>query len=130
MRGCRCGSFCYSHWVYLQGRILDHAFNPGLSKEEDCAERSSLGDILPIVTAESAEDIVMDKLEREELHSLIGECLDERENIVVTERFGIDGEKKTLAQLSESFGISRERIRQIELAALRKMRRKAKRLAG
>ena len=72
----------------------------------------------------------MKKLESEELRSLLKECLDERENSVVTKRFGIEGDKKTLAQLGESLGISRERVRQIEQAALRKMKCKARRLAG
>ncbi len=94
-------------------------------------EDSSLSDILPCETAESAEDIVMKKLEKEEMHDLLNECLNGRENMIVTKRFGMDGEEKqTLAQLGESLDLSRERIRQIERNALRKMKKKAWKLAG
>ena len=94
-------------------------------------EDSSLGDILSCGTAESAEDIVMKKLEKEEMHDLLNKCLNGRENMIVTKRFGMDGEEKqTLAQLGESLDLSRERIRQIERNALRKMKKKARKLAG
>lgn len=61
----------------------------------------------------------------------LNECLNGRENMIVTKRFGMDGEEKqTLAQLGESLDLSRERIRQIERNALRKMKGKARKLAG
>ena len=57
--------------------------------------------------------------------------LNERESYVVTKRFGLDGEEKqTLAEVSRTLDLSRERIRQIELIALRKMKGKIRHLAG
>ena len=98
-----------------------------IGEDEDC----SLAEIFPFETAKSAEDIVMRKLEKKEMQDLIGKCLNERETFVVTKRFGLDGEEKqTLTEVSESLRLSRERVRQIELTALRKMKRGARRLAG
>ena len=98
-----------------------------IGEDEDC----SLAEILPYETIKSAEDIVMRKLEKQEMQDLIGKCLNERETFVVTKRFGLDGEEEqTLTEVSESLRLSRERIRQIELTALRKIKSKARRLAG
>ena len=98
-----------------------------IGEDEDC----SLAEILPFETTKSAEDIVMRKLEKKEMQDLIGKCLNERETFVVTKRFGLDGEEKqTLTEVSESLSLSRERVRQIELTALRKIKSKARRLAG
>jgi RNA polymerase sigma factor (sigma-70 family) len=46
-----------------------------------------------------------------------------REKAIVSDRFGMDGEEKTLDQLAAEHGVSRERVRQIERKALRKLRR-------
>ncbi len=52
------------------------------------------------------------------------DTLDFREQTILRKRFGIDGEEElTLQQLAEEFGVTRERIRQIETRALRKLRR-------
>lgn len=98
-----------------------------VGEDEDC----SLADIIPLGTAESAEDIVMRKLEKDEVQDLVDGCLDKRESYVVTKRFGLDGgQKQTLAEVSKTLNLSRERIRQIEVSALRKMKGRARRLAG
>lgn len=53
--------------------------------------------------------------------------LDARQKKVLTKRFGLDnGEEQTLAELGKSFGVTRERIRQIEATAIGSVRRKAK----
>jgi len=50
--------------------------------------------------------------------------LDHREQTILRKRFGIDGEEEqTLQQLAEEFGVTRERIRQIERGAMEKLRR-------
>jgi RNA polymerase sigma factor (sigma-70 family) len=50
--------------------------------------------------------------------------LDYREQVIIRKRFGIDGEEEqTLQQLAEEFGVTRERIRQIERGAMAKLRR-------
>jgi hypothetical protein len=53
--------------------------------------------------------------------------LDARQKKVLTKRYGLDsGEEMTLAELGKSFGVTRERIRQIEALALNDVRKKAK----
>jgi RNA polymerase primary sigma factor len=52
------------------------------------------------------------------------DTLDHREQVILRKRFGIDGEEEqTLQQLAEQFGVTRERIRQIERGAMAKLRR-------
>ena len=60
---------------------------------------------------------------RDQIHDLI-EVLDERERKIIFSRFGLDGGKaKTLEQVGKHFGITRERIRQVQNIALMKLRR-------
>lgn len=50
--------------------------------------------------------------------------LDERERRVIDARFGLAGQKpRTLEEVGDDFGVTRERIRQIQNIALRKLRR-------
>ena len=50
------------------------------------------------------------------------EVLDDRELGIVRDRFGLDGEARTLREVAEDLGISAERVRQIEQEALEKCR--------
>ncbi|TVQ31524.1 MAG: sigma-70 family RNA polymerase sigma factor [Phycisphaeraceae bacterium] len=53
------------------------------------------------------------------------ETIDDREGAVLQMRFGLDGEEpKTLKQIGEEIGVTRERVRQIELEALRKLNKR------
>ena len=66
--------------------------------------------------------------ERETLCKLVKEhpALSERERKIVIMRFGLeDGHERTLQEIGEAFKVTRERIRQIEAKALRKLRRPA-----
>ena len=93
----------------LKARVI-HCPYFSLPNQPMDGERS-LAEIFPFETAKSAEDIVMRKLEKQEMHDLIGKCLNERETFVVTKRFGLDGEEKqTLTEVSESLRLSRERV--------------------
>jgi RNA polymerase sigma factor (sigma-70 family) len=50
-------------------------------------------------------------------------CLDAREQEIIRLRFGLDcGEPRTLEEVGDSFGLTRERIRQIEARAMSKLR--------
>lgn len=53
-----------------------------------------------------------------------GDCLNERQKRVLISRFGLDdGKTRTLQEVGDLFGVTRERIRQTEAKALRKLRR-------
>ena len=51
-------------------------------------------------------------------------CLNEREKAVITQLYGINGTSLTMAEVATSFGLKRERVRQIRNTALRKLYRK------
>src|SRR5439155_653130 len=62
------------------------------------------------------------------VHEMIG-TLDAREQAILRQRFGLDGDdRKTLEKIGEQFGVTRERIRQIEEIALRKLRKRIQEL--
>jgi RNA polymerase sigma factor (sigma-70 family) len=82
---------------------------------------SSLGDLLVDPQAEEQYDKVSRRSQVEALPEVLGE-LDERERTIVSGRFGLDGPEQTLRELADAFGISAERIRQVEKDALEKLR--------
>ncbi len=64
-----------------------------------------------------------DKDLRDEVNELL-DVLDERERRIISSRFGLDGSKpKTLEEVGENFGVTRERIRQLQNMALMKLRK-------
>ncbi|KAF9661276.1 hypothetical protein SADUNF_Sadunf19G0051300 [Salix dunnii] len=74
--------------------------------------------------AETAEDLLMKEFMKKDLERIL-ESLSPRENQVIRWRFGMeDGRMKTLQEIGELMGVSRERIRQIELSAFRKLQNK------
>jgi RNA polymerase sigma factor (sigma-70 family) len=74
--------------------------------------------------AETAEDLLMKEFMKKDLEKVLG-SLSPRENQVVRWRFGMeDGRMKTLQEIGELMGVSRERVRQIELSAFRKLKNK------
>ena len=78
-----------------------------------------------ISSSEDLETDVIDSFLPETIEKLLEECqLDEREKGVLIKRFGLDGNgEMTLDDVGIIYGISRERTRQIEAAALKKIRR-------
>ncbi|KAG4177269.1 hypothetical protein ERO13_A11G301900v2 [Gossypium hirsutum] len=74
--------------------------------------------------ADSAEDILLKQFMKKDLEKVL-DSLSPRERQVIRWRFGMeDGRMKTLQEIGESMGVSRERIRQIELCAFRKLKNK------
>ncbi|XP_078442755.1 RNApolymerase sigma subunit 2 [Wolffia australiana] len=74
--------------------------------------------------AESADDILMKQFMKQDLDKVL-DTLNPREKQVVRWRFGLeDGRMKTLQEIGELMGVSRERIRQIESCAFRKLKNK------
>ena len=89
-----------------------------IGKEED----SRLGDFIEDKDADAPVMTVAHELLREDLHEVLG-SLSPRERDVLRLRFGMDdGRQRTLEEVGQLFGVTRERIRQIEAKALRKLR--------
>jgi RNA polymerase primary sigma factor len=83
---------------------------------------SELGDLIEDSEAIQPGEAVSFTMLREKLHSVLG-TLSEREAGVVSLRFGLaDGQSKTLDEIGTLYGVSRERIRQIESKAMYKLR--------
>jgi len=85
-------------------------------------EGGELGDFIEDKETPTPEDEAGRRLLHERIMNLLGE-LTSREQYVIERRFGLkDGINYTLDQIGEEFGLTRERIRQIECEALRKLR--------
>ena len=70
----------------------------------------------------SPEKIILQQIENEELERLL-ERLSEREKLIIRIRYGLeDGEPHTLSETGEVIHVSRERVRQLEMRALKKLR--------
>ena len=99
----------YTHLVSLETPI---------GEEED----SHLGDFIqdehiPVPADEAAHTLLREQLEK------VMDTLSEREQKVLALRFGLeDGKPHTLEEVGREFQVTRERIRQIEAKALRKLR--------
>ncbi len=84
--------------------------------------RSFLGDLIADNSAEEPLDMVERGMHQEQLGRWL-EQLTEQEREVLGLRFGLDGqERHTLAEIGRQLDVSRERVRQVELKALRKLR--------
>ena len=84
-------------------------------------EDSQLGDFIPDDDAMSPDEQVTHTLLREQLLSAMN-TLTKREESVLRLRFGLDdGRSRTLEEVSKEFDVTRERIRQIQAKALRKL---------
>jgi RNA polymerase primary sigma factor len=85
-------------------------------------ESSSLGDFIEDDSLPAPADAASQQLLREQMQEIL-EQLNERERKVLEMRFGLkDGMSRTLEEVGQEFGVTRERIRQIEAKALRKLR--------
>jgi RNA polymerase primary sigma factor len=81
-----------------------------------------LGDLIEDSEAVAPEEAVTFALLREQLHSVL-DTLTEREAGIVSMRFGLtDGRPKTLDEIGKVYGVTRERIRQIESKTMSKLR--------
>jgi len=87
--------------------------------EEDDSE---LGDFIEDRAATDPRVAVTDLMQREELNGVL-ETLTHRERRVLELRFGLRGEEpRTLEEVGQRFGVTRERIRQIEAKTLNKLK--------
>ncbi len=84
---------------------------------------ATYADMIGDESATSPLDELANKNYLDELDDML-EILDERESAIIDSRFGLNGKKvMTLEEISHSFGVSRERIRQVQNAAIGKMRK-------
>jgi RNA polymerase primary sigma factor len=104
-------------------RILQSAEEPvSLERPVGDEESSQLGDFIEDDEALEPMDAAAREMLREQVQSALA-ALSERERQVLELRFGlIDGKDHTLEEVSRYFNVTRERIRQIEAKALRKLR--------
>lgn len=106
---------------YLQ---LRHDFfsMPSLNRPVGEEEDTELGDLVAEDNTLSVEDSVAQSELHEKLNEIVG-TLSEREQLVIRKRFGLNGEDvQTLDEIGKQLGITRERVRQIEAKALRRLR--------
>ena len=105
--------------VEIQKSALDPvSLETPIGEEED----SKMSDFIEDESAKSPMEVASQKLLHEQLMSVI-DTLTPREQQVIRERYGlIDGKAKTLEEVGKEFSVTRERIRQIEAKALRKLK--------
>jgi RNA polymerase primary sigma factor len=84
---------------------------------------STIGDLLPDPASDQVVEEAVSSAIRDQIRRSL-QCLTERERGVLELRFGLGGQQpQTLAEIAEHYGISRERVRQIEKEALAKLRK-------
>jgi RNA polymerase nonessential primary-like sigma factor len=103
--------------------LLDHARDPvSLDMPVGTEEDAPLGDFIEDSEAADAESAVISGLLQDDLRRVLA-TLDEREQAVIRLRYGLeDGQPRTLDQIGKRFGLSRERVRQIEREVMSKLR--------
>ena len=85
--------------------------------------KDRLADVVEDKNSKTVEDILSDKELTEELKIAMEE-LSDIEKEIINARYGLDQEKKTLKEVGEKYSFTKERIRQIEKKALKKMHSK------
>jgi RNA polymerase primary sigma factor len=86
-------------------------------------DATEFGEVIGDEDAQTPFELLRDESLRGEVNGLIA-VLDSREKKIISQRFGLDGGKpKTLEDVSKGFGVTRERIRQLQNIALAKLRR-------
>jgi len=97
-----------------------HAFG-ATPQSEDAGSGWTLGEMLTDHSQKTPDELLFDEDELNTMNRLLGQ-IDEREALVLRLRFGLkDQEPQTLKQIGEVLGLTRERVRQIERDALKKL---------
>ena len=86
-------------------------------------DSTEFGEIIGDDRAQTPHEILSHRNMHDQLDGLL-DVLDERERKIIDARFGLNGHKpKTLEEVGQEFGVTRERIRQLQNIALKKLRR-------
>lgn len=103
--------------------VLKMAQQPiSLQAQVGDSDDTTFGDFIEDKSAENPSDMTAYALLKEKIRDVL-DSLTERERAVLEQRFGlVDGYSRTLEEVGRQFKVTRERIRQIEAKALRKMR--------
>ena len=111
--------------LFRSKKCLDEpiSMNQRIGEDDD----SEMGDFITDENAQSPEDSAMSSSISEDLKEVFEKAkLTEREKGIIILRFGIlDGRPRTLEEVGKVFNVTRERIRQVEVKALRKLRKPA-----
>ena len=110
----------------IQHNIVDTiSLNAIIMNRDDGPDELELGEIIKD-PGPSPEDVAIQQSNEKILLRYINK-LSPREQVIILYRFGFMGTSETLEQIGQRFGVSRERIRQVEKKALEKLRRYIKR---
>ena len=103
--------------------LLEHSKDPvSLDMPVGSEEDAPLGDFIEDAESADAENAVISGFLQDDLRRVLG-TLEEREQAVIRMRYGVDdGQPHTLDQIGKAFGLSRERVRQIEREVMSKLR--------
>jgi RNA polymerase primary sigma factor len=105
----------------LTARKTVVSYDVSVGSDED----GSLSDLLADEKETGVEDLIMESALRDSIRGLL-DTLPERERYVVERRYGLDSEGcASLAEIGAEIGITRERVRQIQSSALRRLRSRA-----
>jgi len=99
-----------------------HSLDEPIQSKFDASRNAPLADIVPDETTPAPEDVAMATSDKEDLHNRL-RILSERDRTVISLRYGLlDGAPRTLQDIGNQLGLTREAIRQIEARSLDKMR--------
>jgi RNA polymerase primary sigma factor len=100
--------------------VLPEPISADTPKGDD--EDTTVQDFIPADEVELPLSLLLQEHKREVLKEVMDKFLDERERQILKMRYGFDGKEYTLEEVGRMFNITRERVRQIEAKAIRRLR--------
>lgn len=113
----------YVEYIQKIARMTDvMSLNSLIHEPDRMGDETELGDMI-IADEPSLEELVDKNFRRERLIKII-ETLPPREQVIIKMRYGFEGLPMTLEEIGHCFGVTRERIRQLEMKAIKILRYK------